>query len=122
MVGALATATSLVAMAPAQAVELAPSHVTVHCTDFTPAAGQTFRLWGAVWSEGERVPATIRVKTYLNGRWVQLKGAVMSTNRDNRYKIRIILHLKGDQRLRVIGDPKDDHIQVARKTITVTVH
>lgn len=122
VIGTIAAAASVVGVAPAQSATLAPSRVTVFSTDYTPASGQTFRLFGAVWSEGVRVPATIRVKTFRNGEWVQLPGAVMQTNRDNRYRIRIVLQMKGERLLRVIGNPKGDDIRTARKTITVTVH
>lgn len=120
--GTMVAATTLVSLAPAQAATLTPSQVTVQSTDYTPAAGQTFRLYGAVWSKGIRVPATIRVKTFNHGQWVMLRGAVMHTTLDNRYRIRIILRLKGPQMLRVIGDPDTTSIATARKTITVTVH
>lgn len=120
--GTMVAATTLVSLAPAQAATVAPSKVTVQSTDYTPAVGQTFRLYGAVWSQGVRVPATIRVKTFNQGRWVLLRGAVMHTTLDNRYRIRIILRLKGPQMLRVIGDPDTTSIATARKTITVTVH
>ena len=109
-------------MSPAQSETLVPSRVTVTSTDYTPASGETFRLYGAVRSEGERVPATIRVKTYRNGEWVRLPGAVMHTNSYDRYRIRIVLQMKGERLLRVIGDPDDAGIATARKTITVTVH
>ena len=110
------------AFAPATADTPAPSHVTVHTTDTTPASGQTFRLYGAVFSEGNRVPAVVRVKTYRNGEWVMLTGAVMHTNRDNAYNLRIILQMKGERHLRVIGNPDDPGIRTARHTITVVVH
>jgi hypothetical protein len=122
VVGTLAAATTMVAMSPAQSTTMAPSRVTVASTDYTPASGQTFRLYGAVWSEGVRVPATIRVKTFRNGHWVQLRGAVMDTNRFDRYKIRIVLQMKGHRLLRVVADPKPADILNSQKTITVTVH
>ena len=123
VVGTVAAATALAAMSPpAQSASLANSRVTVQTTDSTPASGQTFRLFGAVRSEGVRVPATIRVKTFRKGAWVQLQGAVMETNRFDRYKIRIVLQMKGERLLRVIGDPQAEGIKTARKTITVSVH
>lgn len=122
LVATLAAAVSLTGVSPAQSETLAPSRVTVTSTDYTPASGETFRLYGAVRSEGERVPATIRVKTYRNGEWVQLDGAVMHTNRYDRYRIRIVLQMKGERLLRVIGNPDGDDIATARKTITVNVH
>ena len=53
---------------------------------------------------------------------LQLPGAVMQTNRDNRYNLGIRLQMKGERLLRVIGDPVDPDISTARTTITVTVH
>ena len=122
LVGTLAAAATMTAPAPAGASTLAPSRITVHATDTTPASGQLFRLQGAVSSSGETVPATVRVKTFRNGAWVQLPGAVMKTNRDNRYNLGIRLQMKGQRLLRVIGDPVDPDFSTARQTITVTVH
>lgn len=122
LLGTAVAATPLVALSPAQSLNLTPSSVTVAASDSTPGSGETFRLHGAVWSAGERVPAMIRVKTYRNGEWVNVKGAVMATNNDDRYTIRIVLKMKGERQLRVIGNPVEDGISTARKTITVTVN
>ena len=120
--GAIAATATMTATAPAGAATLAPSRITVHATDTTPASGQLFRLQGQVLSSDESVPATVRVKTFRNGAWVQLQGAVVKTNSDNRYNVGIRLQMKGERLLRVIGDPVDPDIRTARKTITVTVH
>jgi len=64
----------------------------------------------------------VRVKAFRNRAWVQLRGAVVKTNSDNRYNVGIRLQMKGERLLRVIGDPVDPDIRTARKTITVTVH
>jgi hypothetical protein len=122
LVGALAAAATMSATTPVGAATLAPSQITVHATDTTPASGQLFRLSGAVWSSGETVPAIVSVKTFRNGAWHQLPGAVMKTNRDDHYNLGIRLQMKGKRLLRVIGDPIDPGISTARKTITVTVH
>ena len=122
LIGAIAATATMTATAPAGAATLAASRITVHATDTTPASGQLFRLQGAVLSSGVTVPATVRVKTFRNGAWVQLPGAVMETNRDNRYNLGIRLQMKGERLLRVIGDPVDPDISTARTTITVTVH
>lgn len=113
---------ALLATSPAHAMTLAPSRITAHPSDTTPAAGETFRVRGAVWSKGVRVPATIHMKDWEHGHWVQLKGAVMHTNRDNLYNMRVILHLKGERQLRVVGVPDSATISTARTTFTVTVH
>lgn len=122
LVATMAAGISLAGVAPAQSETLVPSRVTVTSTDYTPASGETFRLYGAVRSDGGRVPATIRVKTFRDGKWVQLSGAVVNTNRYDRYRIRVVLQMKGERLLRVIGNPDDDSIATVRKTITVDVH
>jgi hypothetical protein len=62
------------------------------------------------------------MQDWEHGHWVQLKGAVMHTNRDNRYTMRVILFLKGERRLRAVGVPDSAKISTARKVFTVTVH
>ena len=122
VLGTLAAATTMMAVAPAQAVDLAPSHVNVRTTDDTPQSGETFRLKGAAFSEGVKVPATIRVQAWRNGEWVQLDGARMHTNTDDNYNMRVILQTKGERTLRVVANPDGDDIKTARQAITVTVH
>lgn len=119
--GAFLVAGSLVA-APAETATTVPSRVTVHSTDYTPASGETFRLYGAVWSEGHRVPARVRVSTFRDGAWVPLDGAVMHTNRFDRYRMRIILQMKGERLLRVTANPDATGIANSSRRITVTVH
>lgn len=123
LIGAAVAASSMVAMSPADSAVLPRSTVTVRSTDYTPASGQTFRLFGFVRSEGVALPdATVRVKTFRNGAWVRLPGATVLTHDDGHYRVRIILQMKGQRLLRVIANPKGDDILSSRKTITVTVH
>lgn len=121
---ALAAASALAVPAGAQAAAptLTPSRTTVHTDDSTPAAGVRFHLFGAVWSQGERVPATVRVKTFRNGQWHLLPGAVQQTNRNDRYRLHIALQMTGERMLKVVGDPRDPQIASSSSTITVTVH
>lgn len=123
VVGTIAAAATMTAMSPAQSAVLARSTITVHSTDYTPASGQTFRLFGFVRSEGMPLSdATVRVKTFRNGAWVRLPGATVLTHDDGHYRVRIILQMKGHRLLRVIANPKGDDILNSRKDITVTVH
>jgi len=102
---------------------VAGSRITARASDATPASGQQLVLRGVLRSEGAGVSdATVRVKTYRNGEWVRLRGAVVSTNDEGRYRVRLVLSMKGDRRLRVVGNPKGDDIRTARKDLTVTVH
>lgn len=119
--GTIAAAT-MVALPAAHSETLAPSRVTAVTTDATPAAGQEIRLSGAVWSVGDRVPATVRVKAWRDGEWVQLPGAVVRTSFADRYHVRVVLQTKGERRLRVVGDPHADDIAKAHRVVTVTVH
>jgi hypothetical protein len=86
-----------------------------------PASGQTFRVRGAVESQGQGIPATIVVKTLRNGAWVPLAGASMHTDRSGRYTIRLILDAKGARQLRVVADPEAQAIRTSRRTLSVTV-
>lgn len=123
LVGALAASTSVVGLTPAQSAEIAQSRITVRSSDYDVASGEQFRLRGRLTSEGDPVPdATVRVKTFRNGEWVRLEGAVVSTNEEGRYGVRVILQMKGERRLRVVGNPKGDDIATARRDLVVTVH
>ncbi len=123
VIGTIAVAASMAAKSTAQSTVLAPSNITVHSTDYTPASGQTFRLYGFVRSEGVPLPdATVRVKTFRNGEWVGLPGAVLLTHDDGHYRVRVILQMKGQRLLRVVANPKGDDIMNSRRDITVTVH
>ena len=68
-VGVVAAVTFPGAISPAESATPAPSRVTVHTTDHTPASGQTFRLYGAVRSEGEgfRPPSASRPSATVSG-------------------------------------------------------
>jgi hypothetical protein len=46
----------------------------------------------------------------------------MHTNRANQYDMRVILQMKGDRQLRVVGDPDSSAIGTSQTTFTVTVH
>jgi hypothetical protein len=122
VVGTLAATAALAGVAPAATVAPTASHVTATPSTTTPASGETFRVAGAVLTGDTRVPATIHVKTWRNGQWVQLRGAVMHTNRDNAYTMRVVLQMKGERQLRVVGDPDSAAIATSRTTFTVTVH
>ena len=120
-VGALVAASSLFVVGPAQTATLAPSTVTAYSDNYTPDSGETFHVYGAVWSQGDRVPATVSVKTFRDGKWVPLSGATMHTNSNDQYKMRIILQMKGKRLLRVVGDPDSSSIKTSTRTISVTV-
>lgn len=123
VVGTLVAGASLLGVAPAQAEEVAPSRITVRASDYDVASGEQFVLRGALWSEDEPVPgATVKVKTLRDGEWVRVKGAVVTTNDEGRYRVRVILAMKGERMLRVVGDPAGDDIATARKSLVVTVH
>ena len=122
LVGTLAVATGVVAAAPSLSQAATATRVTATATDTTPASGQTFRIHGAVLSGGERVPATIHVQTFRSGQWVQLTGATMKTNRDDLYNIRVILQMKGERQLRVVGDPDRAGLPNGHKDLMVVVH
>ena len=120
--GTMAAAASFVGMAPAQSAEPATSQLTVHASDTTVRSGEQFVLSGRLTSESTPLTdATVRVKTYRNGTWVPLTGAVVSTNDEGRYRVRVVLSMKGTRQLRVVGNPRGEDIRTARKDIAITV-
>jgi hypothetical protein len=122
LVTTTAAAVSVVGAVPAQAADVAGSRVTVHASDYEVRAAEQFRLRGILKSEGQPVEdATVRVKTYRNGEWHRLRGAVVRTNEEGRYRVRIVLQMKGQRQLRVVAKPKGDHIRTARRDTVVTV-
>lgn len=122
VIGTLATAASIGSIVPAQSAEVADSRITVRSSDYDVRSGEQFVLRGRLMSEGSPVSdATVRVKTYRDGSWVRLKGAVVSTNDEGRYRVRVVLSMKGDRKLRVVGSPQGEDIRTARKGLVVTV-
>ncbi len=122
LVSTVAASAAVVAVSPAQAVEPAPSTITAKPSAQVVSSGEQFRIRGFFTSEGDPVVgATVRVKTLHDGTWVPLKGAVVATHDDGHYGVRIILQMKGERRLRVVGTPAVDTIAVARRNLVVTV-
>ena len=120
--GTLATAVvaATLTATPALADDPAPSRITVRPSVSEPDPGQQFLLRGRLRSEGEPVAgATVRVQTWRDGGWQRLKGAVVTTNDEGRYRVRVILFQDGDRDLRVVGNPAGDDIRTARATTVV---
>lgn len=120
---ALTTLTPLAVLAPqAASASTFTATITAHATDTTPASGQTFRTVGRFTINGHpAVDHVVKVQTFRNGAWQQLKGAKMLTNNGGDYKMRIILQQKGLRHLRAVGVTGDGHPN-AFKQFTVTVH
>lgn len=119
---AVAAATAAATAAPALADDPAPSRITIRPTVSEPDPGQEFRLRGRLRSEGEPVAgATVRVQTWRDGGWQRLKGAVVTTDDEGRYRVRVVLFQDGDRDLRVVGNPAGDDIRTARATTVVRV-
>jgi hypothetical protein len=109
-------------VAPAQSADLAGSRITVNASDADVRSGEQFRLRGILKSEGAPVAgATVRVKTYRDGAWLRLRGAVVSTNDEGRYRVRVVLRMKGERALRVVAVPKEEDIRKARADIVVDI-
>lgn len=119
------TAAAALTMAPAVALasdEPAPSRISVRPSDYNPDQGEQFLLRGRMLSEGNPVAGVkVRVQTYRDGGWVQLKGAVVETNDEGRYRVRITLFQDGDRDLRVVANPDGDDIRTARGYTVVRV-
>jgi hypothetical protein len=122
VVASVTAAASIVSIAPAQAAAADKSRITVRASDYEVLPGQQFVLRGRMTSLGDAVNgATVRVQGYRNGGWHNLKGAVVRTSSEGRYRVRVILSSGGDRDLRVVADPAGDAIRKARGYTVVRV-
>lgn len=120
----LVAATAAVSLAPAAdaATAAAKSRITVHASDHEVLPGEQFVLRGKLTSLGEAVDgASVKVQAFRNGGWHNLRGAVVSTNDEGRYRVRVVLSSGGDRDLRVVGDPAGDSVRKARGYTVVRV-
>jgi hypothetical protein len=118
---ATAVAATLTA-APATAEDPAPSRVTAIPSQFQVDPGEEFVIRGRLRSEGEPVgDAVVRVRTYLNGEWRNIKGARVTTNSEGRYRVRVVLSAQGDRLLRVVANPVGDDIKTAKAQVLMQV-
>ena len=120
---ALATLAPLTMAVPqaAQAHTLTSS-ITAHVTDSTPASGQTFRVFGRFTINGRlAVGHLVKIQELRNNTWLPLKGAQIRTNSEGRYRLRLILSLKGRNVLRAVGVTQKGHRNAYRRFV-VTVH
>jgi hypothetical protein len=125
LVATLAASASVLTMAPADAAptaDAAKSRITVRASDYEVDPGAQFVLRGRMISDGDAVEgARVRVQAYRDGGWHNLRGAVVSTNDEGRYRVRVVLSSGGDRDLRVVGNPAGDTIRNARGYTVVRV-
>ncbi|MGH3507002.1 MAG: hypothetical protein ACRDO2_07335 [Nocardioidaceae bacterium] len=96
--------------------------ITVRVSDETPASGQQFIARGKLTMGG--LPAedhVVKVQTYRDGAWEQITGARVLTNDEGKYRVRLILSMKGKRLLRVVGVGQGDE-PTERQRFTVRVH
>ena len=90
-------------LSPAEAADMASSRVTLRASDHEVDPGEQFVLRGRMTSEGDAVAGSpVRVQAYRAGGWVSLRGAVVSTNDNGYYRVRVVLSSGGDRDLRVV--------------------
>jgi hypothetical protein len=108
--------------ASAHADEPAPSRMTARPSSFQVDPGEQFVIRGRLMSEGEPVAgAPVRVRTWAEDRFVNVKGAHVTTNSEGRYRVRVVLYRKGDRLLHVIGNPAGDDIRTAKGNVLMQV-
>jgi hypothetical protein len=99
------------------------SHITVHPSDSTVSSGEQFILRGRLTKQGEPIAnGRVRVAAlYPDGDWDNLSGAVVTTNSEGKYRVRVILSMAGKRDLRVVGNPPGDRVRSSRAYTTVRV-
>lgn len=119
-----AAATLLVTVPAAAADSAARSEIGVRVAggEHDVDSGEQFALRGRMTSLGEPVAgAPVRVQTYRDGAWEPVRGAVVTTDAEGRYRVRVILVQDGDRDLRVVANPPGDDIRTARAYTVVRV-
>jgi hypothetical protein len=96
--------------------------MTARPSSFQVDPGEQFVVRGRLMSEGEPVAgAAVRVRTWAEDRFVNVKGARVTTNEEGRYRVRVVLYRKGDRLLHVIGNPAGDDIRTAKRHVLMQV-
>ena len=118
---AVGAALASVPAAQAVAANEPRSQITVRSSDYEVQPGEQFVLRGRMSVDGLPLDdARVRVQSYRDG-WENLSGAVVSTNSEGRYRVRVILFAGGDRDLRVVGNPAGDDIRNSRAYTVVRV-
>lgn len=120
---AAAVGATIVSVPAAQAVsaDQPRSQITVRSSDYEVQPGGEFVLRGLMSVNGRPLEgASVRVQAYRDG-WENIDGAVVSTNTEGRYRVRVVLFAGGDRDLRVVGDPAGDRIRNSRDYTVVRV-
>lgn len=118
----LLTVAAVAAPAAAAAADPAASRISIRPSDYNPDQGEQFLLRGRMTSDGDPVAGVkVRVQTYRAGGWEPLPGAVVTTNDEGRYRVRVVLFQDGDRDLRVVANPAGDTIRTARGYTVVRV-
>jgi hypothetical protein len=95
-------ATSAPLAAEAGADEVRRALITAHGSDHTPRIGQQFVVRGLYDGPGRR-RHEVKIQTYRHLRWLDLKGARVTTRADDSYRVRVVLHIRGVRDLRAVG-------------------
>jgi hypothetical protein len=93
-------------MSPAAATPLTHggSRITAHASDVTPDAGEQFVIRGRYTLEGATGAGhVVKVQTYRRGEWLDIDGARVTAGAEGRYRVRVILSIRGVRDLRVVG-------------------
>lgn len=96
-------ASGLVAGASASAGE-AGARITARPSDDTVSSGEQFRVRGRFTVNGNpAVDKTVKIQALYADGWRNITGARVSTGDDGRYRVRIVLSMRGERVLRAVG-------------------
>ncbi|MGH3359887.1 MAG: hypothetical protein ACRDO7_13890 [Nocardioidaceae bacterium] len=78
----------------------------IKSSDYRVASGEQFIVHGRIklgYNEDEipAPPSTVQVQTRRHGDWTNVRGARVKSKENGRYRVRVILRMRGERKLRV---------------------
>lgn len=78
--------------------------ITAHPSDDRVSSGEQFRVRGLLTINGHpALDKMVKIQALYGDDWRNIRGARVSTGDDGRYRVRVVLSMKGKRALRAVG-------------------
>lgn len=96
--------------------------ITAHPSDSSVSSGEQFRVRGLFTINGSpALDKKVKIQALYSDGWRNISGARVSTGDDGRYRVRIVLSMKGERVLRAVGITPSPDKPNPKKRFTVRV-